>query len=167
MNSQAWSKDNIGQRQNTPVQNATQNITTIVLKNYIGIKNGYFNNNNVIKSELLGATALSVAKTLGVANTTYTQIRAFFHAAKAIQRVYSSRGKFEQIVPNLERLIFLAAYYMGKGKDDWERKKRENLKDFIDSNIFFAKENPHNFKDGFIPHFEAVMGYFKWLYPKE
>jgi CRISPR-associated protein Csm2 len=146
-------------------QTFAPNTPVLDLKNYL--KTGYFNESDAVKGELLCTTALEVAKALGRANITYTQIRAFFTAARAIQRTYSSNIKFPQIVPNIERLGFLSAYYVGKGKNDYERKDREKLKEFIDSNVLHAKKDAHNFKDGFIPHFEAVMGYFKWLYPKE
>jgi CRISPR type III-A-associated protein Csm2 len=138
------------------------------LKNYIAHYGGYFNEKNIIRAELLGSIALSAARILGAERkTSYTQLRAFFTAARAVQKKYSARGDFEQIIPNIERLEYLVAYYVGKGKGDWERRDREVLKDFIESNVVYAKKDGHNFQDGFMQHFEAVMGYFKWLYPKE
>ncbi len=130
------------------------------------LNGGYFDSNGSIKCELLTTTAEQKAKELGSSGITYTQLRSFFTQVRAIERELESK-KFPQVVPRIQRLEYLVANYVGRGQNEIERQNREKLKRFIDRNAKLAEKDIPSFKQGFIPHFEAVIAYFKYNYPRK
>jgi CRISPR type III-A-associated protein Csm2 len=130
------------------------------------LKTGYFDVNGNLRSELITSTAQQIAREMGDANITYSQLRSFFTQIRAIERKLESK-QFPEVVPRIQRLEYLVANYVGRGQNDFDRQNREILKRFIDYNTKNAEKDKHSFKDGFIPHFEAVIAYYKYQFPRK
>lgn len=150
-----------GQQGNRYAGNSTQS-QTLVSPDYL--KGTYFDDKDNIKCELLTTQAEELAKKFGRAGIASTQLRQFFMQVRSIERQIGQK-EFAQLVPKIQRLSALAAYFAGRGKDQYERQKRETLKNFIDANRVVAEKSERNFREGFVPHFEAIIAYFKFLYP--
>jgi hypothetical protein len=57
----------------------------------------------------------------------------------------------------------MAANYVGRGSNRWEREGREVFKQFIDRNVALAiAGREKGFKQGFVPHFESVVAYYAY-----
>ncbi len=82
----------------------------------------------------------------------------------AIERQIGQK-EFLELVPRIQRLSALVAYFVGRGRTPDERLKRETFKRFIDRNRAVAEKSERNFKQGFVPHFEAVVAYYKFHFP--
>lgn len=128
------------------------------------LKTGYFDDKGNIKCELLTTVAEQKAKELGESGITSTQLRRFFIQVRAIERQLGQKY-FPQLIPEIQGLKPLVANYVGRGKNQFERQRRESLKRFIDSNVEVATKEEKNFIKGFIPHFESVVAYFKYYFP--
>ena len=131
---------------------------------YLG--EGYFDSNGNINCELLTQTAEQVAKDLGNSGITSTQLRRFFTQIRSIARELGQKD-FSEIVPQIKSLKPMAANYVGRGNNSWERERREVFKQFIDRNVQFASRDKKGFKKGFIPHFESVVAYYKYHFPNK
>ena len=113
------------------------------------LKGTYFDSANNIKCELLTSEAEILAKKLKDSNVGYAQARRFFAAVRAIERDLENK----------------AAYFVGRGQGDRDKKGRENLKRFIDANVELSARNEESFRKGFVPHFEAVIAYLRYYKP--
>ena len=129
------------------------------------LKEGYFDANGNINCDLLTVEAEQVARVLGNSGMTSAQIRRFFGQVRSIERGLWTKD-FSNIVPRIQSLQPLVANYVGRANNQWERQQRENMKRFIDRNVELATSNENSFKKGFIPHFESVVAYFKYHFPK-
>lgn len=130
------------------------------------LKEGYFDSNDNIRCDLLTTTAAGVAKVLGDSNITSTQLRKFFIQARYIERMLA-QNEFPQLITEIKGLCPAVANYVGRGKDSTEREQRENLKRFIDANVEHAIKSFNHFKKGFMPHFESVVAYYKYQFPRK
>jgi len=131
------------------------------------LKDGYFDNEKkTIKADLLIDIPIQVAKRFGEAGVTSTQLRRFFTHVRSAERELWNK-QFPDIVPKLQMLQPMAANYVGRGKNKYERESREIFKSFIDRNIELATESKKSFEEGFIPHFESVLAYFKYYCPNK
>ena len=84
-----------------------------------------------------------------------TQIRRFYDQCKTkIEGRYRLTGDFEWVKKELLLIIPIVS----------AAKKRGNVTDefftFMEKNIFEAVKSPGNFIDGFIPHFQSIVGYY-------
>ena len=130
------------------------------------LQGGYFDEKGNIKCDLLANIAEQVAKVLGDSGVTSTQLRGFFMQVRAIERRLGQTS-FPEVVPQIQKLKPLAANYVGRAKNEAERRGRPNLKLFIDRNGELAVRDEKNFKKGFIPHFESVVAYYKYHFPSK
>ena len=128
------------------------------------LQGSYFDDKGVIKCELLTTRAEQLAKTFGNAGIASTQLRQFFVQVRSIERQIGQR-QFAELIPRIQRLSALVAYFAGRGKSPDERNKREIFKRFIDENRVIAEKIEKNFKLGFVPHFEAIVAYYKFYFP--
>jgi len=82
------------------------------------------------------------------------QLRAFYdHAKRQLQRLNYGVA-FAEIHPEIARLKVFAADRAGRSASRLPR----SFKDFIDRNVD-AVSDEKSFSKGFMPHFEAVVGY--------
>lgn len=130
------------------------------------LQNGYFDSQGNINGELLTRIAEQVARVLGDSQITYTQLRRFFAQVRSIERDLGQRD-FPKLVPQIQSLKPMAANYVGKANNQWERQKREAFKRFIDLNVQLAIRDQESFEKGFIPHFESVVAYYKYHFPNK
>lgn len=139
------------------------------------LKNGYFDSTGNIYTELIDSTALQIVETFknkwGSSDIKYTQMRKFFQHARQAQRAYESipyeERKNEAYIKELKNRILklktMVLYAKGRGQIP------DSFLDFIIRNIeMIEKSNiddiPNNVIKGFIPHFEAVVAYFKYKF---
>ena len=130
------------------------------------LESGYFDDRGNIKCELLTQTAEQVAKSLGYAGITFTQLRRFFAQVRSIERELGQKD-FSGLAPQIQGLKPMAANYVGRGSNQWERERREVFKHFIDHNVELAMRDKDSFKKGFVPHFESVVSYYKYHFPNK
>lgn len=128
------------------------------------LQGGYFGEKGNIKCDLLTNIAEQVAKMLGGSGVTSTQLRGFFMQVRAIERRLEQTS-FAEVMPQIQKLKPMVANYVGRGKNEAERRRRENLKRFIDRNAELAMQSEKDFRRGFIPHFESVVAYYKYHFP--
>ena len=128
------------------------------------LKGSYFDEKGILKCELLTTRADELAKMFGEANIAANQLRQLFTQVRAIERQIG-KSNFLELVPNIQRLSAIVAYYAGRGKNQNERDNREYLKKFIDVNRVIAEKSENAFKKGFVPHFEAIVAYYKYHFP--
>jgi CRISPR type III-A-associated protein Csm2 len=137
------------------------------LKDYLDfLKRGYFDNEDNVKCELLTTMAEHVARVLGNAGMTSAQINRFFRHVRAIEREVDSKA-FAEMIPRIQSLKPLVANYTGRGKDERERQRRQEFKRFVDFNVELAQKDIRSFKEGFVPHFESIVAYFKYHFPRK
>jgi len=126
---------------------------------------GYFDAKGNIRCDLISDIAERVAQSLGNAGVTSAQLRRFFGQVRSIER-QMTRISFGEICPQIESLKAKAANYVGRGSNRDEREKREVFKQFIDRNVQLSvADDGKGFKNGFVPHFESVVAYFKYHFP--
>ena len=98
-----------------------------------------------------------LAKQLAYRKLSTGQIRRFFNHCREIERQLKVDGKnWHQVSAGFEALCYHAQYAKSAGKIPKE------FQDFIDDNVKrvgSAKEPERAFLDGFLPHFEALIGF--------
>jgi CRISPR-associated protein Csm2 len=129
------------------------------------LKRGYFDADGNLRPEYVGRDkAESLAEKIAAAGVTRTQIRRYFSHCKALETRLlavpeSERGaRLGQLTADFQVLDSAAAYAMSKGAANLPG----FFADFIRRNIA-AVRNHKDFTDGFVPHFEAVVG-FGWAH---
>lgn len=142
------------------------------------LKDGYFDNTGNIYTELIDSTALKIVETFknkwGGSDIKYTQMRKFFQHARQAQRAYESipyeeRKEQKSIIHLKNEIIKLKIMvFYAKGRKQ-EIKIPDSFVDFIIKNIDIIQNSniddiPNNVIKGFIPHFEAVVAYFKYKF---
>lgn len=120
------------------------------------LSQGYFDSDGYIFEDLLDKTAQEVAKTICHAKPALTQhqIRGFFGHARDAESQLRLLKDFRAIVPNIRRMKSLA--------DDRASRTTNRIpdvfRDFIFRNVDAVKTEK-DFTKGFMPHFEAVVGF--------
>ncbi|MEW6141534.1 MAG: type III-A CRISPR-associated protein Csm2 [Chloroflexota bacterium] len=128
------------------------------------LKGTYFDSEKRIKCELLTSEADRLAKLFKDSNVNYAQVRRFFAAVRAIDRDLEIHT-YNQLQPQIQALKNKAAYFVGRGQGDRDKRGRENLKTFIDANVNLSMNSKESFQKGFVPHFEAVIAYLRYYKP--
>lgn len=128
------------------------------------LQGSYFDEKGNIKGELLTTRAEQLANLFFSAGIASTQLRQFFVQVRSIERQIGQK-QFAEIVPRIQRLSALVAYFAGRGRNQTERDKRGIFKLFIDENRIIAEKTEKNFKLGFVAHFETIMAYYKFYNP--
>jgi len=127
-----------------------------LFKNYLN--KGYFDEEGVIWEELLTNTANAVAKSFG-SNMNTSQIRKFYGHVRTAERAYSNHNSDRKFINDIKVLdsFVSEAYAKEKVTYGFYRFIRENVK---------TANSVNDIKKGFIPHFQAVLAYFTYHYPK-
>ena len=116
-----------------------------------------------MKCELITTLAEQVARDLAQKGKVSTaQLRGFFGHVRSIERELEF-SDFSAIVSSIQQLEPLAAYYVGRGSNQYEKNQRKLLKQFIDLNVQCAQKGKKEFKEGFVTHFQSIVAYHKYL----
>ena len=121
---------------------------------------GYFSSDGHIREELLTTTADRVAKCFGQGYPKLTngQLRRFYGHIKTAEKSYQYTGDEEKLVLDIKALASFVAEAQGK------KKVPKDFYTFIKKNTEMVKSDK-DAKKGFVPHFQAVVGYFYMHYP--
>jgi CRISPR type III-A-associated protein Csm2 len=130
---------------------------------YLG--EGYFEVHGGVlcrKEGIVTQKAQEVAKSLGYGKPKMTshQLRRFFMHARRLEQRLRYGTTFECIKSEIERLITYAVDARAK------QKIPEDFETFIRANVAFALQSEEHFTQGFMPHFEAVVAFFAYYFPK-
>ncbi len=119
------------------------------------LRKGYFLDPKCeqLDPEVLDSLAFEVAKKLANTGINSHQLRRFFNQVRAV----AARPSFAAAKADLVALKSVAAYQVGRGL------VREDFKQFIDRNVDLAAQRQENLQHGFVPHFQAVLGFFVYL----
>ena len=124
------------------------------------LRQGYFDKDGNVLPELIQDWAYELAGQLirgeHESKLTSTQLRRFFNKARYIERKLKSQP-FEELKSEIYSLRPLAAYAVG-------RKTAPPLfKQFIDLNTGQATKSEKDFTEGFLVHFQSIVGYAKYI----
>lgn len=125
------------------------------------LQNGYFDKAGNIRPELLLRHAEEVARAIGrnpggIANA---QLRKFYGHVRMADTRMSYDVPFEIVRGSVLELGSFVAEARGKNKVP------EVFKQFIDRNLERIADGK-DFRQGFVKHFQAVVGYFTFHYPR-
>ncbi len=124
------------------------------------LREGYFSSDGHIQEELLTITADAVAKSFGQGfpRLTTGQLRRFYGHVKTAEKSYQYTGDEKKLVLDIKALASFVAEAQGK------KKVPRDFYIFIKKNTEMVKSEKDALK-GFMPHFQAVVGYFYLHYP--
>ncbi len=126
------------------------------------LQKGYFDEKGHIWPSLLLEDADAVATRLGQqGRLSSTQLRNAFNKVRLIERRLDAQGDYEALVAQLAAMPALAALAVARGNAP------EAFKEFIDRNVELAMRDETSFRKGLIPHFQSVICYFKYRYPRQ
>ncbi|MFH1096467.1 MAG: type III-A CRISPR-associated protein Csm2 [Candidatus Desantisbacteria bacterium] len=125
------------------------------------LKKGYFNEKGYLWEDFITTDAEEVARSFGTGYPKLKnhQLRRFYTHAKAAENRLKMTKDWDAVNLNIKKLSPFASE--AKGKD----KIPQSFYEFIDRNIKTIKIQK-DFEEGFMQHFEAVVAYFTYLYPK-
>lgn len=125
------------------------------------LEKGYFDEDGYIYADLLGKTAENVARVFGVGKPklTNSQLRRFYNHAVAAEERLNLTDKFKAANSSVQKLQAYAAEAVGKDKVP------AVFLDFIKKNTNAVKDDK-SLRQGFLEHFEAVVAYYYYLYPR-
>lgn len=120
------------------------------------LENGYFDSNGCLLEEFLTTFAERIAKSFkGLKNH---QLRRFYGHIKAADNRLRMTGDWHCVNLDVKKLLSFVSE--AKGKD----KVPESFYKFIDANIKKIKEQKDF--EAFVEHFQAIVAYFTYHYPK-
>ncbi len=122
------------------------------------LNEGYFDSGGHLWEEFITTLASQIAKSFGTKLKTH-QLRRFYGHAKAAENRLQMTGDWEAVNVEIKKLSPFVSE--AKGKD----KIPQSFYDFIDKNIKAIKVRK-DFEEGFMEHFQAVVAYFTYHYPK-
>lgn len=124
------------------------------------LKDGYFSSDGHIREDLLIDVAKRAAKSFGQGYPKLTngQLKRFYSHVKTAEKSYQYSGDQEKLVLDIKTLNSFVAEAQGK------KKVPKEFYDFIRLNTEAVKSKKDVLK-GFMPHFQAVVGYFSNYYP--
>lgn len=130
------------------------------------LKTGYFDADGNLKLELVkreNMEPLAEEMTKAFPKLTSNQIRRYFQHCRAIETSLQSKQKtWEQVLADFYKLDVSAADAYGKDT----KKIPRIFHDFIKANVAAVKTED-DFLKGFLPHFEALLGFGAQFFQKE
>ncbi len=120
------------------------------------INYGYFNDKECLKESLIIQYPYSLARLFSKDSKLNkpTQIRKYYDYCKNLESILKIKNDFNCILSELYQLIPLANNAMNKGHIS------VSFKDFLEINLNQAVKSEKNFIEGFIPHFQSLIGYY-------
>ncbi len=124
------------------------------------LRDGYFSSDGHIREELLTAAAQAAAKSFGEGYPKLTtgQLRRFYGHLKTAEKAYQFTGDEKKLVLDIKTLDSFVAEAQGK------KKVPREFYNFIKKNADTVKSGK-DVLQGFMPHFQAIVGYFCNYYP--
>lgn len=121
------------------------------------INDGYFNEKECLKESLIIKYPQYLANLFSKDQKINkpTQIRKYYDYCKNLEGILKIKNDFSCIIPDLYQLIPLTNNAMNKGNIS------NAFRDFLEININQAVKSEKNFLDGFMPHFQSLIGYYK------
>jgi CRISPR-associated protein Csm2 len=125
------------------------------------LEGGYFDESGHIRADLITSTASILAKNFGLGYTRLTngQLRRFYGHAKTAEKAFHFSSDEKKLVLDIKALESFVAE--AKGKD----KVPEEFYMFIKKNTDIISDSKDVLK-GFLPHFQAIVGFFTCHYPR-
>ena len=125
------------------------------------LKGGYFDENGNIRAELLTGQAEAIARAIGqpyggIANA---QLRKFYGHVRVADTRLRYDAQYEAVCASVLELSAFVAEARGKNKVP------QVFKEFIDRNLQYIRSEKA-FRQGFVKHFQAVVGFFSYIYPR-
>lgn len=121
------------------------------------LEKGYFDANGYLWEDFITTMASKIAKSFnGLKNH---QLRRFYGHAKAAENRLRMTGDWDAVNVDIKKLSSFASEAKGKIKIP------QSFYDFIDKNIK-SISSKKDFEQGFMEHFQAVVAYFTYHYPK-
>ncbi len=128
------------------------------------LESGYFDAAGNLRDELITIQARELAETFYRIKLTAGQLRRFYtHVRMAERRL--AHASFGSIRPAILEMKPLVADAVGRARGDGG-KNYEIFKQFIDANVDRAATTEKDLTQGFVPHFQYIIAYFKYLEPK-
>ncbi len=121
------------------------------------LQRGYFDDKGNLLPQVIQEWAKAVAD--GLSNSkpimTTSQLRgAFFSEVRRLEKKLNVTKDFDALRPELLKLSVYAA----------DRKKKKKIpilfEEFINANLRWASRGEKDFREGFVNHFECVVGYY-------
>jgi CRISPR type III-A-associated protein Csm2 len=130
---------------------------------------GYFDERGFIFPEVITKWPEDMAIKLGKVGVTSAGLRRFYNKSKFIEQRLDAGEPFPSMKAKILELKQHAANVVGKAANREEKAKLELFKKFIDQNVDLAvsDEDGKSFREGFLLHFQGVIAYFKYHYPKK
>lgn len=128
------------------------------------LQGGFFDENGCLRERYLakGGDADRIAKQLGLDRPPMIthQLRRFYGHVRAAENRLKMTRNFPAVNIDLKKLDSFVAEAKGKGKIP------DLFYDFITKNLDAVKTEK-DFLDGFLEHFQAVVGFFTFHHPKK
>lgn len=126
------------------------------------LKNGYFDNNNCLREELLTSSAENIARifTEAYPKMQNHQLRRFYQHIRAADNKLTMTGDWPCVNVDVKKLASFAAEAKGKNKVP------DVFNEFIKKNVDCV-DSEHSFQKGFLEHFQAVVAYFTYFKPRD
>ena len=128
---------------------------------------GYFSDKGYLRDELITTQPFEIAKAFASINLTTGQMRRFYANVRHIAQRLDYGEQFESVRPAILGLSPMGAYTVGKARGNNNKDNFELFRQFLEVNLPLAISSKEAFIKGFVPHFQYVVGYFKYLKPKE
>lgn len=141
---------------NNNYRNQSQSSVKTLPQEYL--KNGYFDEEGYLKQELLTEMASKIAKQFGV-KMNNSQLRKFYGHVKTAEQSYLYSGDKRKFINDIKTLDSFVAEAKGKVKVP------EVFYDFIKTNVDTI-DSVKDITKGLLPHFQAVVAYFTYHYPR-
>lgn len=130
------------------------------------LERGYFETNGNLKERYIAkdGDADNIAKQLGLARPAMTnhQLRRFYGHVRAAATRLDMTGNFPAVYVDLKKLDPFVSEAKGKGKIP------DLFYDFMIKNVKAIRpDNKEDFTKGFLEHFQAVVAFFTFHYPKK
>ncbi len=126
------------------------------------LKGGYFDAEGHLRVEVVGEWARRAAQVLAGPNPSRplmaaAQLRNFYTKARIIERKLEAGQPFAGLRAEIASLERDAATAVGRGNAPSE------FKDILDRNIKLALVDDRAFRQGFLEHFQSIVGYHTYL----
>jgi CRISPR-associated protein Csm2 len=138
---------------------------------YTELKKGYFTHNGVLKIDYIMLYPEIIADYLGGDGNklTNTQLRNFYDYVRVAESTYkyskdagnTTETIKENLIIKIKKLNGMVTYSLGRDNSTVSKEFRQ----FLLANVE-ACNTVEDVLNGFIPHFEAVVGYFKYKNPR-
>lgn len=128
------------------------------------LSRGYFDEKGNLYCELITTTAEKLAEDFGQSRPQLKnhQLRRFYNHIKMAENQLNMLQDFPRIQVKIQKLKPFAAEAAG-GES---AKVPKIFYDFINKNLDLVKDEK-SFREGFLEHFQAVVAYFKFRFPRQ